>query len=82
MKSFKNDLEMWHEVKEFSKVLERLAEFNEIRLINLCRFYEWDSDASEEYCYNCAIIRKKDFNSKEECWKCSEEKKQNGLSKA
>ena len=67
---FKHDLEMWHMFKEFAERLKEVAEFSEIRLINLCKNYKWDGEASEEYCHHPDIRREGDFDSKNECWKC------------
>lgn len=67
---FKHDLEMWHKFAEYSGWIKFVSEAKEISLINLCVFYSWDSGAFEEYCNCKQIERKKDFVSKEECWKC------------
>jgi len=67
---FKTDLEMWHKFAEFGECIKFVSEAQEIGLINLCVYYSWDSGACEEYCHCERIGRKKDFVSKEECWKC------------
>ena len=67
---FKHDLEMWHTFKEFAEKLQQIADFSEIRLIRLCKHYEWDNAASEEYCNHPKVIRVGDFDSKNGCWKC------------
>jgi len=66
---FKHDLEMWHMFKEFAEELKQVSNFNEIRLIKLCKYYEWDSDASEEYCRSDRM-QGKDLDSRNMCWKC------------
>lgn len=67
---FKNDLELWHTYRELAEHLSKTATFQEIELINLCVYYFYDEDACEEYCRCEKINRQKDFNSKEECYKC------------
>lgn len=67
---FKNDLEMWHQFREFAKLLRQVAEFQEHQLAHECVDYAFDSGASEEMCSNSDITRATDFDSSEECWKC------------
>jgi len=68
---FKNDLEMGHKYAEMLKLMQKTAEFEEIRLYQQCVFYEYDVGACEEYCKHPKILRAKDFMAKEECYKCS-----------
>lgn len=67
---YKNELEMWHQFKEFAEELSMVSTFNEIRLAKACYSYGYDSGASEEHCSHIGIERTKDFNSLDECWKC------------
>lgn len=66
---FRNDLEMWHKYREMAEHFVKTAKFQEIRLINECKFYVFD-DSFEEYCRCEEVKRKGDFYSGEECWKC------------
>jgi len=68
---YKNTVEMWHKIGEFADFLVQFSKFNEQLLSHECIYYDFDSQASEEECCNFTIKREKDFNSSEECWKCS-----------
>jgi len=67
---YKNDLEMWHKFAEFAEHIKFVAEAEEYTLYSKCAYYSWDDYAFEEYCNCDKIERSKDFEAKEECWKC------------
>lgn len=68
---YKNDLEMWHKFAEFAEHLKFVSEAEEQKLYSECVHYSYDDAAFEEYCKCPKIIaRTKDFEAKEECWKC------------
>jgi len=69
--NYKNsDLGMWHHFADVAEQLQFVAKAEEDKLIGLCVHYHWDDEAFEEEC-NCeSITRKKDFDSRKECWKC------------
>ena len=67
---FRNDLDMWHQFRDFAETLSILSKFHEHQLIHECVDYAFDSGASEERCSNPKKMRKGDFDSLEECWKC------------
>ena len=67
---FKNDLEMWHKFAEVAEQMRFVAKTKERELIFRCAYFDWDGEASEEYCYCPHIHREKDFVAEEECWKC------------
>lgn len=84
--NFKNDLEMWHKFAEFAEWLQFVATAQESSLFDNCTYYSYDDGAFEEYCHCPEIVRTKDFEAKEECWKCSFRKvmggsQQNSLAK-
>ena len=70
MKYKNGDLGMWHHFAEVAEHIKFVSESQEITLIGLCKFYSWDNEAFEEYCNCPSIERKKDFDSKNECWNC------------
>lgn len=70
MKYKNSDLGMWHHFAEIAEQMKFVAENQENSLINLCKFYSWDNKVFEEYCNQEKIERKKDFDSRKECYKC------------
>ena len=59
-----------HERVEKARDLVKFLAYLELTEIPECRFYRWDNAACEEYCSHPLIRREKDFDSKQECWKC------------
>ena len=67
---FKHDLQMWHMLGEYARWMHFIAETEEQHEYEKCKHYSYDDDAFEEYCNCVKIKRKKDFNAKDECYRC------------
>lgn len=70
MMKCKNDLEMWHKFAEFAEHLKFVAEAEEQALYSQCIHYHFNRESFEEHCNCDKIERNKDFEAKNECWKC------------
>lgn len=70
MKYIQTDLAYYHQAQKELKKMQQFFEFLEIREIPQCNFYSYDDEAFEEYCNHPEIKRDKDFDSRQECWKC------------
>ena len=73
---FKNELERWHQIKDFAKMLTELADYHEMKAIRKCIHYEFDNQSAEEYCWYSSTrgkygaARGLNGESEEICWKC------------
>ena len=72
---FRNDVHLWHVLKEQWKQSVKIAEFHEGEAIRKCKFYGYDGETCEEHCVHenvLAVLRylRRDFVSEEQCWKC------------
>lgn len=70
MKHKNSDLGMWHGFRVMADHLQFVAQTEEQKLYSTCESYHYDDSAYEEECSQEKIMRKKDFDASEECWKC------------